>query len=160
MKCNTHTQTWPYMAPELFRWLKVPAVDASRSSDIWAFGTIMFEVLSGVKPWDDYSEAERLAAIKTGDTLDYARLSIDTPAEVRQLLEQCLSIDPKQRPRIDDVCDRLQSAFEKSAEGRFDLFLSYAWGRGEARKPLADHLFKELVDANYACIDSLCNRIH
>ena len=75
----------------------------------------MFEVLSGVKPWDDYSEAERLAAIKTGDTLDYARLSIDTPAEVRQLLEQCLSIDPKQRPRIDDVCDRLQSAFEKSA---------------------------------------------
>jgi hypothetical protein len=136
--------TWPYMAPEMYRSKAAPAAAASRSTDVYAFGTLMHEVLSARVPWREHSETERLAALLRGESLDAALLPRDTPPGVAALVSRCLALDRSARPRASEVLASLEQAHEDAVSGHFDVFLSYAWGAGSARKPLADEVYLAL----------------
>jgi serine/threonine protein kinase len=83
--------TAAYMAPEQ---AKGKTVD--RRADIWAFGVVFFEMLTGEPLFTGDSAAEIMAsAIKEEPKLD--RLPISTPPPIRRLIERCLNKDPKQR---------------------------------------------------------------
>jgi len=83
--------TAAYMAPEQ---AKGKTVD--RRADIWAFGVVFFEMLTGEPLFTGDSAAEIMAsAIKEEPKLD--RLSASTPPAIRGLIERCLNKDPKQR---------------------------------------------------------------
>jgi serine/threonine protein kinase len=83
--------TAAYMAPEQ---AKGKTVD--RRADIWAFGIILLEMLTGRPVFSGESVAEILAAsIKDAPPLD--RLPADTPPAVRGLIARCLEKDPRQR---------------------------------------------------------------
>ena len=65
-------------------------------ADIWAFGVVLFEMLSGLPLFASETVSDTLAAVlKTNP--NWTALPPDTPANVRRLLERCLDRDPRQR---------------------------------------------------------------
>ena len=89
--------TAAYMSPEQ---AKGKAVD--KRTDIWAFGCVLFEMLSGKRAFDGETLTDTLAAIVTAEP-NWNALPSDTPTHIQQLLRRCLTKDPKQRLR--DVGD-------------------------------------------------------
>jgi serine/threonine-protein kinase len=85
--------TAAYMAPEQARGA---AID--RRADIWAFGAVVYEMLSGRRAFDGTDVADTLAAVLRQE-IDWAALPTDTPASVRHLLVRCLERDVKRRLR-------------------------------------------------------------
>ena len=89
--------TAAYMSPEQARG---KAVD--RRTDIWAFGAVLFEMLTGQRAFQGDSVADTLAAIVHGDPrLD--RLPSSTPWHVRATIDRCLQKDARDRAR--DMAD-------------------------------------------------------
>ncbi len=85
--------TAAYMAPEQ---AKGRAVD--RRADIWAFGVVVYEMLTGQGLFAAEDVSETLAAVLTR-TVDLAALPAATPLRVRRLLARCLDRDPRTRLR-------------------------------------------------------------
>jgi len=85
--------TAAYMAPEQ---AKGKAVD--RRADIWAFGCVLYETLTGKPAFSGETVTDVLAAVVTKEP-DWSALPAATPAHVRVLLQRCLRRDPKQRLR-------------------------------------------------------------
>jgi len=85
--------TAAYMAPEQ---AKGKTVD--RRADIWAFGVVLYEMLSGKRGYQAEDVSDTLAAVLTRE-LEWTALPLGTPARLRALLSDCLARDPKQRLR-------------------------------------------------------------
>jgi serine/threonine-protein kinase len=85
--------TAAYMSPEQARG---HALDSR--SDIWAFGCVLFEMLSGTQTFSGDTVTDVLAGIVAREP-DWDLLPEDTPAQVRSLLWRCLQKDPRQRLR-------------------------------------------------------------
>ena len=85
--------TAAYMSPEQ---AKGRSVD--RRTDIWAFGALVFEMLTGTKAFSGDDVSETLAAILR-DEPDWNRLPAETPTKLRALLERCLRKNPRERQR-------------------------------------------------------------
>jgi Tol biopolymer transport system component len=85
--------TAAYMSPEQARGKPV-----DKRTDIWAFGCVVFEMLSGRRAFDgeDVSLALSQVLQRVPDT---TLLPADTPPHVRHLLARCLDKDPKRRLR-------------------------------------------------------------
>jgi serine/threonine protein kinase/Tol biopolymer transport system component len=82
-----------YMSPEQARGQPV-----DKRTDIWAFGCVLYEMLSGRSPFSRPTTSDSVAAILEHDP-DWDALPIFTPPTVRRLLERCLAKDSKQRLR-------------------------------------------------------------
>ena len=103
--------TAAYMAPEQARG---KAVD--QRADIWAFGCVLFEMLTGRHAFDADSTADLFHAILGRDP-DWARLPGATPSRVRDVLGWCLRRDPEERLRdAGDVRLLLTSAESTAAQ--------------------------------------------
>jgi serine/threonine protein kinase/dipeptidyl aminopeptidase/acylaminoacyl peptidase len=89
--------TLPYMSPEQARGR---AVD--KRSDVWAFGCVVYEMLTGRSPFAGPSGSDVVAAILQRDP-EFAKLPEHTPARVRWLLRRCLEKDPDRR--LHDIAD-------------------------------------------------------
>src|SRR5512143_505960 len=85
--------TAAYMSPEQ---AKGKAVD--KRSDVWAFGCVLFEMLSGQQTFGGETLTDTLAAVVRAEP-DWNTLPATTPAAIRRLLQRCLTKDPKQRLR-------------------------------------------------------------
>jgi len=81
--------TAAYMAPEQARGQKV-----DKRADIWAFGVVLYEMLTGERLFAGATASDVLAQVLTKEP-DLNR----TPVKVRRLLRRCLEKDPKQRLR-------------------------------------------------------------
>jgi serine/threonine protein kinase/tetratricopeptide (TPR) repeat protein len=89
--------TAEFMSPEQARG---KALD--KRTDIWAFGCVVYEILSGRRAFTGETVTDVLAAIVTSDP-DWDALPPDTPPRIRDLLGRCLQKDPNRRLR--DVGD-------------------------------------------------------
>ncbi len=83
--------TIPYMSPEQVR---SEALDAS--SDIFSFGVVLYEMLSGQQPFAGKSSAATASAILTHEPPPLARY-MDAPAELQRIVRKCLRKDREQR---------------------------------------------------------------
>ena len=93
--------TSAYMAPE-----QVRGRTFDKRADIWAFGVVLYEMLTGARLFAGETVSDTLAAVLTKDpALE------QVPHAVRKLIERCLRKDPKQRLRdIGDVRLLLEDA--------------------------------------------------
>ncbi len=85
--------TAAYMSPEQ---AKGKAVD--RRADIWAFGCVLYEMLTGKMAFRGETVTDTLAAVIREEP-DWSQLPAATPVRIRVLLQRCLQKDPKQRLR-------------------------------------------------------------
>ncbi|MGB7621929.1 MAG: protein kinase [Terriglobia bacterium] len=85
--------TATYMSPEQARGKPV-----DKRSDIWAFGCILFEMLSGQKPFDGETLSDKIVAILTREP-DWESIPRDVPAKTKELLRRCLEKDIDRRLR-------------------------------------------------------------
>jgi len=85
--------TAAYMSPEQARGR---AID--KRSDIWSFGVVLYEMLSGRRCFEGETVSDVLAAVLRQDP-DWSALPPETPAPSRALLRRCLERDPKKRLR-------------------------------------------------------------
>ena len=90
-----------YMAPE-----QAAGQAVDKRADIWSFGVVLWEMLTGERMFTGETVSHILAAVLTRDP-DLTRV----PLKVRPLLERCLEKDPKKRLRdIGDAWPLLESA--------------------------------------------------
>jgi serine/threonine-protein kinase len=85
--------TAAYMAPE-----QAKGRAADKRADIWAFGVVLYEMLSGTRAFKGEEVPDVLAAVLRQD-IDLAALPPDTPTPVRRLIARCLDRDLKTRLR-------------------------------------------------------------
>ena len=84
--------TAAYMSPEQARGRPV-----DKRSDIWAFGCVLYEMLTGGRPFDaGDTVSDAVASILTREP-DWTRLPVNTPEPVTRLLRRCLQKDPARR---------------------------------------------------------------
>ncbi len=89
--------TAAYMSPEQARGKSV-----DRRADIWAFGAVLYEMLTGRKAFEGDTISDTLAAVLMREP-DWSALPAGVPASVRRVLRRCLDRDP--RTRFRDVAD-------------------------------------------------------
>jgi serine/threonine protein kinase len=85
--------TAPYMSPEQARGRPV-----DRRADVWAFGCIAFECLTGQPAFSGETVSDVLAKILEREP-DYRALPPSTPVRLRELIQRCLTKDASERPR-------------------------------------------------------------
>ena len=83
--------TAAYMSPEQARG---KAVD--KRADIWAFGTVLYEMVTGRRAFDADDISATLAFVITKEP-DWTALPAATPVPIRRLLRRCMEKDPKRR---------------------------------------------------------------
>ncbi len=89
--------TAAYMSPE-----QAKGKPVDKRTDIWAFGCILYECLTGKRAFRGETVAETLAAVLHGEP-DWDALPDPTPARIRDLLRRCLQRDADRRLR--DIAD-------------------------------------------------------
>jgi serine/threonine-protein kinase len=82
-----------YMSPE-----QAQGVPVDRRTDVWAFGCVLYELLTGRAAFAGATFTETMAAVLTRDP-DWSPLPAETPRSVRTLLRRCLEKDPRRRLR-------------------------------------------------------------
>jgi Tol biopolymer transport system component len=85
--------TAAYMSPEQ---AKGKTVD--RRADIWSFGVVLFEMLSGRQPFVGETATDIMAAVVRAEP-DWTMLPKNLPQRIRELLQRCLIKDDKRRLR-------------------------------------------------------------
>jgi serine/threonine-protein kinase len=85
--------TAAYMSPEQ---AKGRTID--KRADIWAFGAVFYEMLSGRRAFEGEDVSDTLAAVLRQD-IDWTALPASTPGVLRELMKRCLERDPKRRLR-------------------------------------------------------------
>ncbi|MCU0692456.1 MAG: protein kinase, partial [Polyangiaceae bacterium] len=90
-----------YMAPEQF------AGFSSKATDVWALGTIAYELCVGVRPYRADSIDALMHAVTSQDPVPVTPAFRDLPSALSELILQCLAKDPVERPSAEEVAVRL-----------------------------------------------------
>ena len=102
--------TAAYMAPEQAKGRPV-----DRRADIWAFGVVLYEMLTGQRLFRAETIPETLAQVLTRE-IDLGAVPAATPRHIRTLVARCLVKDPRQRLRdIGEARLAPEGAFETVA---------------------------------------------
>jgi serine/threonine-protein kinase len=107
--------TAAYMSPEQAR-----GKPADHRADVWAFGCVLYEMLTGRRAFDGEHASDALARVLEREP-DFSRLPPGTPPSIRRLLRRCLEKDPRRRLHhiadarldLDDETASAQDAFSR-----------------------------------------------
>ena len=103
--------TAAYMSPEQ---AKGKSVD--KRTDVWAFGAVVYEMLTGKRAFQGDDVSDTLAAVLRAEP-DFSKLPSETPAALGRVLQLCLSKEAKRRVHdIADVRLAMDGAFETASE--------------------------------------------
>ncbi len=92
-----------YMSPEQAR-----GKDVDKRTDIWAFGCLLYELLTGKRVFSGESLSDTIAAVLEREP-EWRALPAKTPAKIRELLRQCLQKDADRRlPNIADAREAIE----------------------------------------------------
>ena len=117
--------TGPYMSPEQAR-----GVSPDKRTDIWAFGCVLYELLTGQRAFRGATAQDVLAAILEREP-DWSALPKTIPPGVERLLRRCLEKDPRRRMRdIGDVRAELEDLAARPANAAATAggAQRFAWG--------------------------------
>jgi serine/threonine protein kinase/Tol biopolymer transport system component len=84
--------TFLYIAPE-----QLEGNEADARTDIWGLGCVLYEMITGIRPFQGKSRASLISAIMSADPAPMAQLSPLNPPALERLVKACLAKDPEQR---------------------------------------------------------------
>ena len=106
-----------YMSPEQAR-----RQAADHRSDVWTFGSVLFEILTGVTPFKGATVADTIAGVLDREP-DLDKLPRDIHPAVRQLVRLCLTKNPKRRwQAMGDVRLEIEEVLEDPSGLTVELF--------------------------------------
>ena len=114
--------TAAYMSPEQARGKPI-----DKRTDVWAFGAVLYEMLTGKKAFGGETVSDTLAAVLKTDP-DWRALPPETTAAIRRLLRRCLERDPKRR--LHDIADariEMDAGTEETVAGPVPASGSRRW---------------------------------
>ena len=90
----------PYTAPEY-----ITNGEYSKKSEVYAFGMIVYQIITNKKPFENFSQFEMLQRIVSHDlpTMDDS-----IPKVYRDLIEKCCAFDPNDRYNFEEICKELK----------------------------------------------------
>jgi serine/threonine protein kinase/Tol biopolymer transport system component len=115
--------TAAYMSPE-----QVKGREVDKRSDVWAFGCVLYEMLTGRRAFEAADVQETLASVLRAD-VDWSRLPAELSSSIRVFLMRCLVRDPKHR--LHDIAD-----MRLALDGLFDADGSLAAVSSPSGRPL------------------------
>ncbi|XP_062187256.1 serine/threonine-protein kinase EDR1-like [Phragmites australis] len=101
--------TLPWMAPEL---LTMSGTKVSEKIDVYSFGIVMWEILTGEDPYDGMHYGGVIGGILSNTLRPPVPASCNP--EWRKLMEQCWSTEPERRPSFTEAASRLGAILEAS----------------------------------------------
>ena len=102
--------TLKYKAPELFRTTKQGGALLIPAADIYSFGILAWEVLTGAVPWADQVDTEIMMSVVNGERPELSDCKNWRAAKdpgVVALIDECLHQDPGDRPSFAAIATRL-----------------------------------------------------
>ena len=138
-----------YAPPEMILGCKYDGI----MTDIWSSGIILYAMLCGCLPFDDFSEDKLYSKIIKGN-YEYPPM-IDISEEAKNFINSILVVDPKQRANIDDI--KHNKWFRKNYNPSMGLFISIC------EIPVSNLILKEMEKRGYdrkKIIDCIKNNNH
>ena len=121
--------TAAYMSPEQAEGKKVDA-----RSDIFSFGVVMYEMVTGRRAFRGDSPLSTLAAVLNKDPTPAGELAEELPRDLERIINRCLRKNPAQRlQHMDDVRTLLEELKEESDSGK----LAARPATAQKRRPIA-----------------------
>ena len=112
-KTGSTLGTFPYMSPEQAKGEK-----ADHRSDIWAMGVVIFEMITGLRPFKSEYESALVYSILNEDPPPVTSLRTGIPMELERIVNKCLEKDPAERYQsLDDLIVDLKRAERELSSG-------------------------------------------
>lgn len=124
--------TLAYMSPEQIRGQRI-----DKRTDIWAFGCVLFEMLTGVRPFGQETPSDTIARILEREP-EWSLLPADLPDGVRRVLRRTLRKDARRRLR--DIADALDDLAAADAAGEAPAAAPANRARSVEFHRLTDHV--------------------
>ena len=134
-----------YMAPEMLYENHGLLAKATRSTDMYAFALLAYEVLSRCRPFDGLGLGALTMKVCSGERPPLDKLPSDTPQALKDMIERCWDSDRNKRLSAVEcyaIVSHVHSVFEKKS---FDVFFSHRW----AMKHFLSHLYNLLTRLGY-----------
>lgn len=97
-----------WMAPEVIR--MATSHPYSFQSDVYAYGIVLYELLTRELPYPGFSKEQILFMVGNGNImLDKSCIRKDTPRLARKLMDTCIEYDLNKRPLFAEIVERLKS---------------------------------------------------
>jgi eukaryotic-like serine/threonine-protein kinase len=136
--------TAAYMSPEQARGKTV-----DRRADIWSFGAVLFEMLTGKVAFKGETISDTLAAVIRGEP-DWTLLPSNVPNEIQQLIRRCLDKDARQRLQS---IGEARIAIENAAAGRSSSIVGVpASSDSLVKPPVENHALKVIAGCALAAL--------
>jgi len=101
--------TWAYMAPEQFH------NRVNEKVDVYALGVTIWEMWTRQRPWQDLIVCSPWQLVITvGHNGERPPIPHSCPHDLRILMEDCWQTDPRQRPAVAEVIERLEGMIERT----------------------------------------------
>ena len=146
---STHTRrgTPVYSAPELLPSpTRVKVSTPSRCSDMYAFAVLAWELLTGIRPFQEVtSEMALCMTVHGGGRPDLMKLPSHTPPDVVEMIRACFDEDRSKRMTADECFVLLDHAHMCLSSCHFNIFFSHPW----RDKSFLKHVFAILATAGY-----------
>ena len=138
-----------YAPPEMILGCKYDGI----MTDIWSSGIILYAMLCGCLPFDDFSEEKLYSKIIKG-SYEYPNM-IEISEDAKNFINSILVVDPRQRANIDDI--KKNKWFLKNYKPSLGLFISIC------EIPVSNLIVKEMIKRGYnekKIIDCIKNNNH
>lgn len=105
--------TVSHMSPE-----QALGTDVDARADVFSFGVVLYEMCTGLMPFDAPSPQAMLARILNQDPTPISRVNPEAPPELERLVMQCLAKDRSFRPSAAELRDRLKNIQASLSAGK------------------------------------------
>ena len=125
--------TISYMSPE-----QVRGEDVDRRSDIWAFGIVLYEILTGIVPFKEDYEHAAMYSILNEDPHPLDDTMYSAPPELEKIVLQCIAKNPSERyQNTADLLEELAVLEESVKSGLTDRIEGRSKNKRETKKRAA-----------------------